>query len=316
MRTFVSTLLTLFILCTAHAHAADKATPKPLGPVTFQNGVVFKPGQYAAVLGYAYSNQNNIYTGASQDDPGFGKRRRTSNSAQLTFRAGLFENFEAMLTATASYRKLTRTNAKGVTDVDDIRGLGDMTIMGRYQVLEQKKGDPLSLAAGVGLQLPTGDCDNRNTFGPQPYMGPFLQEGSGAWSPKFTLAATRVFGRFRVDGHVIYVLNTEGRHDMEKGDMFQYNLGCGYALSKHFTAGLAMNGVHQEKNTQQLSPGVTGRDVNSGCDRIFLTPEFGCRIDQLNTTLGLAVPISVYTDMQGTQPAEDFRIVAKLAVRF
>lgn len=316
MRAFFLTLLFILIFCAAHAHAANATQPKPLPPVTFQDGVVFEPMQFAAIAGYAHADQNDIHTGCSEDDPGYGKRRRTSNAGQLTLRAGLFKNFEAMLTATVWYKKLERRNAKGVTDIDDVKGLGDLMVMGRYQLLSQKKGDPLSLAMGLGLEIPTGDCDNRNTFGPQPYMGPFLQLGTGSWNPKATVSATRVFGRSRIDGQLMYTINTEGEHDLEKGDLFQYNLGYGYALTPYITAGLALNGLHQEKNTQQLSPGVTGRDVNSGSTRVFLAPEISYRIPQLNTTLGVAVPVSVYTDMEGSQPAEDFRIVAKLSVKF
>ena len=43
--------------------------------------------------------------------------------------------------------------------------------------------------------------------------------------------------------------------------MLQY--GYGYALNTYFTAGLALNGAHQEKNTQELSPGVVSMVVES-----------------------------------------------------
>ena len=316
MRIFFLTLLSSLLFCGASAHAANATSPKPLAPITLQDGIVFAPMKFAVIGKYNYYDQHRIYTGASQDDPGFGKRRRTAHAGQLTFRAGLFEGFEALLTATAFNKELKRENAKGMTDTSDVQGLGDIQIMGRWQALSQKKGDPLSLALGLGLEIPTGDSDHRNSFGPQPYMGPFLQLSTGSWNPKATVSATRVFGRSRVDGQLMYTLNTEGRHDMEKGDLFQYNLGYGFALNRYFTAGLAMNGVHQEKNTQQVSPGVVKKDYNSGCDMIFLGPELSCRIEPLNMVLGLAAPIPVYADMGGSQPVEDYRIVAKMAVQF
>ena len=316
MRTLFFTLFICFLFFSTSASAQNATQPKPLAPVTMQDGNVFGPMKFALISGYTTFDQNQIYTGSSKDDPGFGKRRRTTHAGSLTFRAGLFEGFEALLTATAFNKELERKNPKGVTDTSEVEGLGDLQIMGRWQALSQKKGAPLSLALGLGLEIPTADSDNRNTFGTQPYMGPFLQLGTGSWNPKATLSATRVFGRSRLDGQLMYTINTEGEHHLEKGDLFQYNLGYGFAVNKYFTAGLAMNGVHQEKNTQELSPGVVGKDPNSGCDMIFLGPELSCRIEPLNTVIGLAVPLLVYADMGGSQPVEDYRIVAKLAVQF
>lgn len=319
MRLFLLSIISFCILMSSAAYA-DNATsaakPKPLAPVTFQDGNIFDPMKFAIIGKYVYFDQFKIHTGSSKDDPGFGKRRRTAHAGQLTFRAGLLEGFEAFLTATAFDKELERKNAKGLTDESDIQGLGDIQVMGRWQALTQKKGDPLSLVLGLGLEIPTADSDNRNSFGTQPYMGPFLQLSTGSWNPKASLSASRVFGRSRLDGQLMYTLNTEGEHDLEKGDMFQYDLGYGFALSKCLTAGLAMNGVHQEKNTQQMAPGVTKKDPNSGCDMIFLGPELSVRVEPLNMVLGLAAPITVYADMDGTQPVEDYRVVAKLAVQF
>lgn len=319
MRIFSSVIFTCIMLVSVSAYADNAtvpASPKPLAPVTLQDGNVFEPMKFAFIGRYAYFDQFKIYTGTSKDDPGFGKRRRTSHAGQLTFRAGIFDNFEAFLTATAFDKKLERRNAKGMTDSSEVQGLGDIQIMGRWQALSQKKKDPFSLALGLGLEVPTGDSDNRNSFGSAPYMGPFMQLGTGSWNPKASLCATRVFGRSRVDGQLMYTLNTTGRHDLEKGNLLQYDLGYGFALTKYLTLGLAMNGIHQEKNTQQMEPGVVKKDPHSGCDMIFITPEVSCRIDSLNTVIGLAAPIRAYADMYGSQPVEDYRIVAKIAVQF
>lgn len=316
MRRIAFTLFSLLLFIPAVTSAENATKPKPLAPVTMQDGNVFAPMQFAVIGGYTYIDQHRIFTGSSQDDPGYGKRRRTSHAGQLTFRAGLLDNLEMFLTATAFDKTLNRENAKGLTDESSVSGLGDLQAMLRYQLLAQKQGDPLSLALGVGLEIPTGDCDNANSFGTQPYYGPFLQLGTGAWNPKATIAATRIFGRSRVDGQLMYTLGNEGEHHLEKGDQLLYNLGYGYALNTYFTAGLALNGVHQEKNTQELSPGVVGKDPNSGCDMIFLGPELSCNIEQWNTVLGLALPVAVYRDMEGSQPAEDYRVVAKIAIRF
>ncbi|NCD25817.1 MAG: transporter [Deltaproteobacteria bacterium] len=316
MRRFVFAFAAAYLIFLSVVHADDSSNIKPLPPVTMQDGNVFAPMRFAVIGRYAYFDQNRIFTGASEDDPGFGKRRRTAHAGQLTLRAGLPAGFEVLATGTLWDKTVERENAKGATDESDVSGLGDIQLMVRYQLLSQKNGAPLSLAAGLGLEIPTGDCDNENSFGTQPYFGPFLQLGTGAWTPKATMSATRVFGRSRLDGQLMYVLGTEGEHHIEKGDQFLYNLGYGYALNSFLTAGLALNGIHQDKNTQELSPGVIGHDPNSGCDLIFLGPELSWNIKPWNTVLGLALPVSVYRDMEGSQPTEDYRLVAKIAVRF
>jgi hypothetical protein len=66
----------------------------------------------------------------------------------------------------------------------------------------------------------------------------------------FTNGSRPIFGRCRLDGQLMYTWGTEGEHHLEKGDLFQYHLGYGFAMTTHVTAGLALNGMHQEKNTQ------------------------------------------------------------------
>jgi hypothetical protein len=47
---------------------------------------------------------------------------------------------------------------------------------------------------------------------------------------------------------------------------------------------------------------------------LFVSPELSCKLGQW--VLGLAVPMTVYADMGGSQPAEDYRLVGKVAVQF
>lgn len=306
----------LLLTCSAFAAGDKSDQPKPTSPVNMPDGIIFEPMKWAISGMYTYYDQDEIFTRSTHDDPGFGKRERTVNMGSVTLRGGLFENFEISLMIPYWEKELLRRNAKGLTDDSSISGIGDIQIMARYQLLSQKKDAPLSLAVGAGLDLPTGDCDNENTFGTQPYMGPFLQLGTGSWNPKFNISATRFFGRTRMDANLQYTINTEGEHHLEKGDMFQYNLGYGYAFNKYITAGVEMNGFHQDRNTQMLSPTIVGEDVNSGGDMIFITPELSCRLDEIHTVFGLAVPVPIHTYMEGTQPTEVCRIVLKASVQF
>ena len=77
---------------------------------------------------------------------------------------------------------------------------------------------------------------------------------------------------------------------------------------------------HERRASGKEHPGALPRRGRQrpqlGRGHAFLSPELSCRIEPLNTVVGLAVPFVVYADMEGTQPVEDYRIVAKLSVQF
>ncbi|MCG8529778.1 MAG: transporter, partial [Desulfovibrionales bacterium] len=190
-------------------------------------------------------------------------------------------------------------------------GLGDLVLMGRYRLLAQKKGDPVNLALGAGLKMPTGDThemDNMKTG----CFGAGFQCGSGSWDPKLELALNRVKDNWRVDFTAMYTLVTEGDHEYEFGDKFQYNLGSSLALNKYVDLQLEYNGVWQDNNRDH---GVTVR--SSGGHLGYVTPGVHFKFSRRpNVHFDVGVPILVYRDLNGEQLSEDYQFVCKLAVKF
>ena len=313
--------LGLLLATSLPAQAASKPEgkgPRPVGAVNSSNGGVYKPGQLGFVLKYFYYDQDQLYQGTDKVDffppkPGQKPARkcfqRTVHKSQLTIRAGLLERFDTRLIIPVFDKEMKRSSST-MDFTDDNFGLGDIRLIGRYQLLSQKR-DPLNLALGVGLKMPTGETGAEDDKGN--CLPGFLQTGSGSWDPFFEVGAHKVVGRHWFSGHLSYLLTTEGElgeSDFERPDVFNYNLAYALALHKLVDLQLELNG--QVKGMARLD----GETVaNSGGHIVYLTPGLHFKFYK-GMHFGLCVPIAVYHDLNGTQLAENFRIVAKLAIKF
>ncbi|WP_147820213.1 transporter [Salidesulfovibrio onnuriiensis] len=307
----------------------DKPDTKPvrcIGPVNMSNGLVLPKGKVAASIKYKYVHKNNLYDGGNRKTGNYnGKYDRVNQTMQLTAKAGIFDNFEARIMVPFHDKRLKRKfgNPPEHADTDELTGLGDIVVMGRYAVMSERDGDWLSLAFGAGLKMPTGDPDHKN---PAPfsnvheYIGPGGQLGTGSWDPKFELGATKFFGRSRVDAHCMYTIPGDGAHGSRKGNQFKYDLGYGYALNRLFDVELELNGVDQQAHWYDHSS-----TVNTGGHTIYLTPGVHWKIsDKCHFSIG--TPFVVYRDLNGEAATperaskyclgEDFQVVSRLGFSF
>lgn len=302
----------------------DTKVPKPVGPVNMSTGTVLPKGKAAVGLKAIFFEKNTLYDGAEKKDGRYnGKYERGQRTYQASFRYGLMDDFDMRVMVPYLERTVTRRARTGTkredTYKDDNTGIGDIVTMGRYALWSQRAGDPLSVAVGAGVKMPTGSSgkENQEPFNAsKPYMGPGFQLGTGSWDPKAELGLTRMFGRHRLDSHFMYTWGFEGDHGLQKGDQFNYNLGWGYALTSLLDVELELNGVNQNRNkNDELYV------ANSGGHTIYLTPGLHLKLAQgLHAAVG--VPIVVYRDLN-SDPAEDqysvgedYRLVLKLAWQF
>lgn len=307
----------------------DRPDTKPvkcIGPVNMSNGMVLPKGKVAASVKYRYVHKDSLYDGSSEKNGNYnGKYDRVNQSLQFVAKAGLFEDFEARVMVPFWDKAFKRKagNPPAPTYTDERSGLGDIVVMGRYALLQQRDGDWLNLAVGAGLKMPTGDSDGENKppfSNSQQYLGPGAQLGTGSWDPKFELGATKFVGRSRFDAHFMYTLNTSGAHDSRKGDQFKYDFGYGYALNKYFDVELELNGVEQKKHTYN---GITA-DATGG-HTIFITPGVHWKITD-SSHFSVGVPLVVYRDLNGYSAApernsrfglgEDYQVVTRIGFSF
>ncbi len=292
--------------------------PKPVGAVNSSNGSVYQKGNYGVILKYITFDQDQLYNGNDKvsfvrpvkgKKPGKKLYEKNFNKYQMTLRAGLWENFDARLVI-PFFDKGIKRQSFNKDFSDDNSGFGDLTIFGRYRVFSQKKKDPFNLAVGIGLEMPTGDTDAKDSNGKTPG---FIQPGGGAWNPILEVGAHKVMGPHWFGSHFLYKMTTEGElgnMDFERPDVFKYNFSYGYALSRYFDLQLELNGEVKSKAERQ---GV--KIGHSGGHMLFLTPGVHVKIRK-GMHFGLCVPMAVYRDLNGIQPSEDYRVVAKFAVKF
>ncbi len=319
---FVLLVFCAVLLSVSGAQAGQKGKkgkgPKPVGAVNSSNGGVYSPGSYGVIFKYITFEQDELYKGDDKvafvrpvkgEKPGRKVYSRDFHKYQMTLRAGLWENFDARLVI-PFFDKGLRRKSFNKSFSDNNTGLGDLTLFARYRIFAQKKKDPFNLAVGLGLEMPTGKTDEKDSTGKTPG---YIQPGGGSWNPIFEIGAHKVMGPHWFGSHFLYKMTTEGElgnMDFERPDVFKYNFSYGYAFCDYFDLQLELNGEVKSKAKRE------GRKMaNSGGHMLFLTPGVHVKFFK-GMHFGLCTPIAVYRDLNGTQLSEDFRVVAKFAVKF
>jgi hypothetical protein len=309
------------------ALSAKKQTMiRPVGPLNMSQGVIVPKGRYVIRLQYAYTHKGNLYDGSDKKTGNYtGKYDQVNQSAVLVFKAGLFENIEARLVVPYRDKELKQKsgNPPKHTNTAENSGLGDIKMMGRYSLMDQRKGDWLHMLIGAGVKLPTGDSDKKNVapFSKEhQYMGSGFQLGSGSWDPVFEIGMTKFVGRSRFDFHTMYTITTKGDHGCQLGDLFKCDFGFSYALNRYFDVELEMNNLYQGAQVHDHQ-----RTVNTGGYTLYMTPGLHWKIYR-QMDLRVGVPIVVYRNLNGESAkpdwkskyglGEDYKIVARLCFKF
>ncbi len=291
-----------------------RAKIKPVGVVNSSNGGVYKKGDFGVIFKYITFDMDELYDGSDSIDmtrPKKGKAisGKNVNMANLTLRYGIMDKLDARIIVPYLDKELERMSAKK-DFTDSNSGIGDVKLISRYSIFSQKRKDPFNLAMGLGVKFPTGSTDEKDSSGKTPG---FIQTGSGSWDPIIEVGAHKVKGRQWFSTYFMYQLTTEGelgKMDFEKGDLFKYNFGYGYAVSKLFDLQLELNGNVQgkaEKNGMELQ--------NSGGHIVYITPGIHVKFNRkIHFDIGVALP--AYRDLNGKQVSEDYRLVTKLACKF
>ncbi|ADD68946.1 hypothetical protein Dacet_2184 [Denitrovibrio acetiphilus DSM 12809] len=305
--------LAVFAL-SANAKEIDKSMI-PVGAVNMSNGVVFAKGEFGIITKNHYTVKDEIYSGTDEADfnPAMGSsqvKKLTVNMTQVALRYGIGNGFDIRLIVPYISKELEAgagTPGGIMKKKFDTSGLGDLKLLSRYQIMNQMKGAPFFLQAGLGLKLPTGESEEKKDG---TYMPMGVQSGSGSTDYLAEAGLTKLLGRHRLDMYLLYMYTTEGSQDFEFGNVFQYNLGYNFSLTKFFDLELEFNGKTQAKNKQN------GKSIDaSGGTFYALTPGFHIRKGQ-QIHFSLGVPYTIYRDVNGTQPTEDLSLVARFTVRF
>ena len=270
--------------------------PVQAAPQTFNTALPVAEGEFVF--------REQFVLDQSGDDPSSADRDRTAWALISVLGYGATADL-ALFGIVPYVDKSLEATQGGVRRERSASGLGDASLFGRYTVYKRDwPGRTLRVAPFVGLELPTGEDDERDGFGRLP---PSVQPGSGSWDPFGGLVLTYQTLDFQVDAQASYKANTEA-NGFEFGDVARLDGSLQYRLwPRELGAGvpgflygvLEANLIHQDKNQ-------TGgkNDPNSGGLSLFVLP--GLQYVTKRWIVEAGVQIPVVQDLNGTALEKDY----------
>jgi len=280
-------------------------TPKA-APETFNTALPVAKGEFVF--------REQVVLDQSGDDPSGAERDRTAWSAISVL--GYGANSDLALFGVVPYvDKRLELTEDGARRARGARGLGDVSLFGRYTVFKRNfRGGTFRIAPFAGVELPTGDDEMSDSFGLLPSS---VRPGSGSWDPFGGIVLTYQTLDYQIDAQASYKINTEA-NDFEFGDVARLDASFQYRLWPRELKGgvpgfvygiLEANLIHQDKNR---SGGLADADSNG--TRLFLVP--GLQYVTKRWIVEAAVQVPVVQDLNGTALEKDYIARAGFRVNF
>ncbi len=289
MTTRLACLYLACILATGWAAAARAA------PESFNTALPVAEGEFVF--------REQFILDRSGDDPSGADRDRTAWDLVSVLGYGATSDLALFGVVPYVDRSLDITEG-GTRRSRSASGLGDISLFGRYTVFTRDwPGRTLRVAPFAGLELPTSDDDEADSFGRLP---PSVQPGSGSWDPFGGVVVSYQTLDFEVDAQASYRANTKA-NDFEFGDVarldgaLQYRLWpreLGSGVPGFLYGVLEANLIHRDENRA----GGTN-DPDSGGLSLFILP--GLQYVTKRWIVETGVQIPVVQDLNGTALEKD-----------
>lgn len=211
---------------------------------------------------------------------------------------------------------LTTRELDGADGSDrEAEGLGDIRAFGRYTVYKDDfKGGTFRIAPFAGLELPTGENEERDEQGLLP---PALQTGSGSWDLFGGIVATYGTTDFQADGQVSYQDNRKA-DGVEAGDIWRADASLQYRLApEKVSAGTSgfLYGVLETNLVHQGKIRISGlSDPDTGGTKLFVAP--GLQYAAKRWIAEAAVQIPVVQNLNGANLEQDYIIRTGFRINF
>lgn len=251
-------------------------------------GALVPKGLLLSALNFSYRDKDDIV-----DDKGFGARTSENELYLLKLRYGLTDRVE--LAFVPGYINNHR-DAFGRSGSDRIDGPTDFALGASYAIFSQRLGDPLSFAATLGVNMPTGQ------------EGPDHPPGGDVWSYNAKIGLSKVWHpNHRVDWDLGVVQPTEtGNQGVKKDTTWTMTGSYHYVFTPNFDIGLeftADNCQDWERNDINL---------NNGFTEVYVGPTANYVMPQWNMWLGAGLFFPVVRDYDVATASDDVRIEIKL----
>lgn len=241
-----------------------------------------------------------------------------------------------------SYKRVTDgTNTESGTEA----GLGDLSIIGRYNAINYSEGELIAIGQVIlGVKLPTGDSDLLKHESHNDTHDPIIDEEEdhhgmidaheghhheqienavhdhdlalGSGSIDFPIGVNFLLekGRAFLRGGATYTARTEGDHDYRFADDLMWDFGPGYFVhldhESFVAARVLLSGEH--KGNDKGSDGIHG---DTSISTLFLGPQIKARVSEsLFIDINWDLPLEI--DNSGTQAVASYRLRGGLVYRF
>ncbi len=276
-------------------------------PITFNTALPVATGEFIFREQFVYRK--------ATDDPSSADRELQVLGAISVLGYGVTSKLAVFGVLPYLDKQLVATTSGGQRVTRDTNGIGDARLFGRFTVYQDDApGRTARIAPFFGLELPTGNDDDRDSLGSLP---PPLQLGSGSWDPFGGVVVTFQTLDYQIDGQASYKVNTEA-NNFEFGDEIRLDASLQYrlwpreletGLPGFFYGVLEGNLIYQGKNE---SNGVT--DQNSGGTTFFVSP--GVQFVAKRWIAEAVVQLPVAQDLNGSALEDDFVVRAGFRINF
>jgi len=276
-------------------------------PITFNTALPVATGEFIFREQFVYRK--------ATDDPSSADRELQVLGAISVLGYGVTSKLAVFGVLPYLDKQLVATTSGGQRVTRDTNGIGDARLFGRFTVYQDDApGRTARIAPFFGLELPTGNDDDRDGLGSLPAP---LQLGSGSWDPFGGVVMTFQTLDYQIDGQASYKVNTEA-NNFEFGDEIRLDASLQYrlwpreletGLPGFFYGVLEGNLIYQGKNE---SNGVT--DQNSGGTTFFVSP--GVQFVAKRWIAEAVVQLPVAQDLNGSALEDDFVVRAGFRINF
>ncbi len=273
-------------------------------PITFNTALPVAKSEFVFREQFIVSQSGDDPSGADQD--------RTAWAAVSVLGYGISSKLAVFGVLPYVDRDLDITVA-GQRQNRSASGLGDLTLFGRYTVLQRDRpGRTFRVAPFAGVKAPTGKDDKSDALGRLP---PSVQPGSGSWDAFGGLVVTYQTLDFQLDGQLSYRANNEA-NNFEAGDIARLDGSLQYRLwPRTLGEGVPgfLYGIIEANLIYQDRDHVSGVDnPNSGGTTFFVTP--GLQYVTKRWIVEGAVQLPVVQDLNGTALENDY--IVRTGFRF
>lgn len=239
----------------------------------------------------SYKSSNGLYSNSPWYNESF-------NTIQVWAKIPLVERVQLSILLPYHFH-----NRSSVIGLQNISGLGDVTLLGMYQLYQTHRDSTLlmhTLQLGAGVKAPIGKFDSSNGGS----INPSFQVGTGSWD--YLLVTEYVVKRkqFGMNTMLNYVFKTENEKNYRFGNQFNYATTFFYTIEKSkltFLPQLGIAGeVYQENYQHKQKVRNTSGDILFG--------KLGMEIGKNKLSMGVNAMLPISQNLTGGNVKANYRL--------